>query len=420
MVARPRNWAGNIEFEARRLEEPDSLDRLREIVTGHDRVRVLGTGHSFNRIADTTGVLVSLRSLPRAADLDPARGTVRVDGGTRLDELCAFLRRHGLALPDLPSSPHFTVAGACATGTHGSAHATGTLASFVTSVELLTWDGSTVVLTHGDADFGGAVTSLGALGVVTALSLRPCSGFEVEQRVYEEVGWDVLTDRFTDVFTAAHAVSAFTDWSAPVRLWVKHRVGAPRDDLGWTGARAADAPRHPIAGMPAGNATEQLGTAGPWDERLPHFRAGSMPSAGAELQSEYFVPLAAAAPAVEALREAGAEISPMIQTAEIRVVAADDCWLSPSHGRDSVAFHFTWVPEPRAVASVIARVEEALAPFDPRPHWGKLSALPPEGLRASYEYWDDFRRLVDRLDPVGRFRNALIDHYFPAPSGPAR
>ncbi|MGK5499968.1 FAD-binding protein [Streptomyces sp. URMC 125] len=414
MAAQQTNWAGNVRFAARALHRPATPEQLREIVAGSDRVRVLGSGHSFNRIADTTGDLVSLDDLPRTAEVDSAAGTVRVGAATRFAELCPVLRRHGLALPNLPSTPHFTLAGAYATGTHGSGDTGGTLAAAVRSVELVTADGRETVLTRGDDDFEGAVVSLGSLGVVTALTVEACPAFEVEQHVHEGLPWEVLTERPQEVLEAAYSVSVFTDWADSVRVWVKRRAGDPLPDLAAAGARRADGPRHPIEGMPTGNATEQLGVPGPWDERLPHFRAGSMPSAGDELQSEYFVPRPAAGGAVAALRELGPLLAPVLQVSEIRTVAADPHWLSPAHGRDSVAFHFTWTSDSRAVAPVLLRVEEALAPFGARPHWGKLSSTDPRVLRASYRHWEDFRGLMRRYDPSGTFRNALVDHWFAA------
>ncbi len=408
------NWAGNVTFSAREYRRPASLAELREIVAGADRVRAVGAGHSFNEVADTAGVLIGLDRMPQVMEIDPAGRTARVGAGARLYEVCAALRVHGLALPNLPSTTHFTVAGACATGTHGSGGTLGTLAAAVRSIELVTADGGELTLSRGDDGFEGAVTSLGATGIATALTLDLCPGFELAQYVHDELAWATLTGRFDRVMAAAYSVSVFTDWDTRVRLWAKHRVDGPPLDLGWTGAVPADGPRHPIDGLPVGNATAQLGAAGPWDERLPHFRATATPSAGAELQSEFFVERADAAAAVEALRGLREPLSGVLRVSEIRTVAADPCWLSPSNGRDSAAFHFTWVPDTRAVLPVLARVESALAPFAPRPHWGKLTGLAPRAVRASYEHADRFAALLGRLDPAGAFRNAVVDRYFPA------
>ncbi|MEE1939684.1 FAD-binding protein [Streptomyces sp. TRM 70361] len=438
MAATLTNWAGNVEFTTRTLHRPASPGRLRDLVAdaaaAGGRLKVLGSGHSFNRIADTTGALLALDALPgaRTAEVDTASRTVRVGGATRFGELCPVLRRHGLALPNLPSTPHFTLAGAYATGTHGSGHTGGTLAAAVRSVELLTADGETVTVTRGTGgpggaapepsdEFFGSVVSLGALGVVTALTVEAVEAYEIEQYVYEGLPWPVLTEHAGRILGAAYSVSVFTDWSGPPRVWVKHRAGDPRPDLAWTGARPADGPRHPIEGMPVENATEQGGVPGPWDERLPHFRAGFVPSVGDELQSEYFVPAARAAESVAALRELGDLLAPVLQVSEIRTVAADPHWLSPAHGRDSVAFHFTWIPDTTAVGPVLLRIEEALAPFGVRPHWGKLSGTAPQALAAAYEHWTDFRTLLGRRDPAGVFRNALLDRWFPPePDGTGR
>lgn len=419
MAEKLTNWARNVEFQAvGGLRTPASAAELSELVAGagvrRERVRALGAGHSFSRIADTTGTLVSLSRMPRLAEVDTAARTVRAGAGMTLAQLSAALRPYGLALPNLPSTPHFTLAGTYATGTHGSGDRNGTLADAVRSVELIAADGESRTFDHGDPAFGGAVTSLGALGIATAFTLGLCPAFEVEQHVYEGLPWAALTEHVDDVLAAAYSVSVFTDWVGDaVRLWLKRRVDDPLPDLAWTGARPAAHPHHPIEGMPTANATEQLGVAGPWDERLPHFRSGFMPSSGAELQSEYLVPRADAAAALSALRALGPLLAPVLQVAEIRSVAADGQWLSPSHGRASVAFHFTWHPDPDAVAPVLVRMEEALAPFDARPHWGKLCSTAPEALRRSYARWDDFAALLHRHDPAGTFRNALVDRYFP-------
>lgn len=408
------NWARNVRFAARELVSPPSVEALQETVAAARRVRALGSGHSFNTIADTPGTLVRLDALPRIVEADPDARTARVSAGMTFADVSAELRPYGLALPNLPSTPHFTLAGAYATGTHGSGDANRTLAAAVSRAELVTADGELVTVGRDDASFDGIVTSLGALGVLTAVTLDLRPAFEVAQEVYEGLPWEALVERFGDVFGAAFSVSAFTtDWSGEPRLWVKRRTGDPAPDLTWTGARPADAPHHPIPGMPVANATAQLGEPGPWDERLPHFRSGFMPSVGEELQSEYFVARRDAGAAITALRGLASSIAPVLQVSEIRTVAADDCWLSPSHGRDSTVFHFTWLPDTEAVLPVLAAMEEALAPFDARPHWGKLSSTAPEALSASYAHWGDFRALLDRYDPRGKFRNALIDRWFP-------
>ncbi|MFH9037854.1 D-arabinono-1,4-lactone oxidase [Streptomyces sp. NPDC017966] len=406
------NWAGNITYAAKELHRPQSLHALQNLVAGSSRVRVLGSGHSFNEIVEPgeDGVLLSLDALPPEIDVDTTTRTVRVGGGVRYAELAREVHRHGLALANMASLPHISVAGSVATGTHGSGVGNGPLASSVRAVEIVVADGSKGRFTQGVANrFGGVVTSLGALGVVTALTLDLEPAFEVEQHVFTEMpleGLDQAT--FEAVMSAAYSVSLFTDWRAPGfrQVWLKRRTDQPLPDFPW--AAPATEKMHPVPGMPAVNCTEQFGVPGPWHERLPHFRAEFTPSSGAELQSEYLMPRESAVAALHALDGIRETVAPVLQTCEVRTVAADDQWLSPSYGRDTVAVHFTWIEDTRAVLPVVRRVEEALAPFDPRPHWGKVFTTPAAELRARYPRMDDFRNTVDDLDPRRKFTNAFV------------
>ncbi|MFJ2278725.1 D-arabinono-1,4-lactone oxidase [Streptomyces sp. NPDC087866] len=417
MTPAEKNWAGNITFGARRLCVPRSVRELRDTVAASAAVRPLGTRHSFNTIADTTGDHISLAGLPRVADIDVARRTLTLSAGLRYGEFAAELHERGFALANLGSLPHISAAGAVATGTHGSGVGNRSLAASVRTLSLVTADGGTRTLTRTDEDFAGAVVSLGALGVVTSLELDLVPAFDVRQWVYEDLPEATLTARFDEVMSAAYSVSVFTDWSpGPVgQVWLKQRVGgegAAGMPAEWLGARLADGPRHPVPGVPAVNCTEQRGVPGPWYQRLPHFRMEFTPSNGDELQSEYFVARADAVAAYEALARLRDRIAPVLQISEIRTVAADDLWLSPAHGRDSVAFHFTWVPDAAAVAPVVAGIEEALAPFGARPHWGKVFSTAPEVLRTLYPRYADFEALMIRYDPEGTFRNPFLDRCF--------
>ncbi|GAA1917235.1 alditol oxidase [Streptomyces durmitorensis] len=404
------NWAGNITFSARELHRPASQAALRTLVAGSRQVRVLGSGHSFNRIADVDGAwadtaLLSLAALEPSVDVDTTARTVRVSGGVRYAELARHVASHGLALPNMASLPHISVAGSVATGTHGSGNGNRSLAEAVRAVELMTADGETRVLSRGDDGFDGAVVSLGALGVVLALTLDLEPDFTVSQQVFGELPLSGLD--FDAVSAAAYSVSLFTDWRGPRfnQVWLKQR-GDAAAAFSW--ATPVSEPRHPVPGMPAVNCTEQLGVAGPWHERLPHFRAEFTPSSGAELQSEYLLPREHAIAALHALDGLRGEVAPVLQVCEVRTVAADTQWLSPAHGRDTVAFHFTWVPDAAAVLPVVALVEERLAPFAPRPHWGKVFAADPAELGNRYPHAADFATLAQRLDPQGKFRNAFV------------
>ncbi|MGX4689083.1 FAD-binding protein [Streptomyces sp. JNUCC 63] len=408
MTGTVTNWAGNITYTAKGVHRPDSVDALRALVADGAKVRALGSGHSFNEIADpgADGVLLSLEALPAEVEVDTAARTVRVGGGVRYAELARRVHAHGLALPNMASLPHISVAGSVATGTHGSGVSNGPLAAAVREVEIVTADGSTVAIGRGDTRFGGAVTSLGALGVVTALTLDLEPSYGVEQHLFTELPLDGMD--FETVVAAAYSVSLFTDWRDPGfrQVWLKRRTDQPLPAFPW--AVPAKVALHPVPGMPAENCTEQFGVPGPWHERLPHFRAEFTPSSGAELQSEYLMPRAYAPDVLHALDGIRRTIAPVLQTCEVRTVAADEQWLSPFYGRDTVAVHFTWVEDTAAVLPVVRRLEEALEPFGPRPHWGKVFTTPTAALRGRYPRLGDFHILARELDPTGKFTNAFL------------
>ncbi|MEV7996918.1 D-arabinono-1,4-lactone oxidase [Streptomyces sp. NPDC086077] len=408
MTGTVTNWAGNITYSAGELHRPPTLDALRSLVAGSPRVRVLGSGHSFNEIAEPglEGTLLSLDALPPAIEVDTTARSVRVSGGVRYAELARRVHAHGLALANMASLPHISVAGSVATGTHGSGVGNAPLAAAVREVELVTGDGGTVRIGRGEERFAGAVTSLGALGVVTALTLDLEPAFEVEQHLFTELPLEGLD--FETVMAVGYSVSLFTDWREPGfrQVWVKRRTDQALPGFPW--AAPATRALHPVPGMPAVNCTEQFGVPGPWHERLPHFRAEFTPSSGAELQSEYLMPRASAPGALRALDAIRTVIAPVLQTCEVRTVAADEQWLSPAYGRDSVAVHFTWVADTAAVLPVVRRVEEALEAFDARPHWGKVFAMPGAVLRERFPELPRFRALVEDLDPAGKFSNAFV------------
>jgi xylitol oxidase len=408
------NWAGNVTFGTGTLHQPRSLEQLRALVVGNDRVRVLGTGHSFNRIADCAagGVLVSLGRLSPAVDIDRAAATVTVAAGLRYGELAAALEPAGLALANLGSLPHISVAGACATGTHGSGDGNRVLADAVVAFTLLTADGSLVRLDRAHPDFAGAVIGLGSLGVVTEVTLRLVEGYQIYQYVYEDLALDALTRNFDAILGAGYSVSLFTRWQdgRVDQVWVKSTVARePGEPL--FGAVPAGAARHPVTHGDPGSATEQGGVPGPWHQRLPHFRMEFTPSSGEELQSEYFVGRQHAVAAIEVVRAMAALLDPVLQIGEIRTVAADELWLSPSYRTDRVALHFTWIADQARVEPVLRELEARLAGFDAIPHWGKLFCIEPARLAALHPRLADFAALARRYDPAGKFANDWTRRY---------
>lgn len=402
------NWAGTYRYRARRWHRPASVEQLQEIVARAADVRVLGSRHSFTAIADADE-LISLEELPAPVTVDRDAGTVSLGGGTTYGELVRRLADEGLALANLASLPHISVAGAVATATHGSGVRNGNLATAVAALEIVTSSGELVTAARGDADFDGQVVGLGALGVVTRITLDVEPAFEVRQHVFEGLSWSALTEHFDEIVCAGYSVSVFSRrLDAVDMVWVKSRLdeAAP---AGLLDARPAIHDRNPIVGEDPAACTPQLGRPGPWHDRLPHFRMGFTPSAGVEIQSEYLLPRAHAVAAIEALRSLADRIGPLLLVCEIRTVAADDLWMSTSYGRDSVAVHFTWRRLPEDVAAVLVHVENAFAPFGARPHWGKVFLADAPSIAPRYERHADFVRLVERIDPRGAFRNAWLE-----------
>lgn len=409
MRERLTNWAGNVTFSTETVHRPTSVTEVREIVAAAGKLRVLGSGHSFNRLADTDGALLSLAGLPRVLEIAPDRTSVRVDGGMRYGDLVGPLADAGLAVHNMASLPHISIAGAVATATHGSGMRNRNLAAAVSGLEIVRADGELVTLTRDDAELAGAVVGLGALGVVTALTLDVSPAFELRQYVYDNLPAAALYEALDDILADGYSVSLFTGWTGNGAdlVWLKRHDPMPAGD--YHGATPADGPRHPVPGMPAENCTEQGGVPGPWHARLPHFRMEFTPSSGEEIQSEWHVPRYHARDAIAAVDGLRERVAAVLQVCELRTIAADDLWLSPNYRRDSLALHFTWIADTDAVLPVVADLEKALAPFTARPHWGKVFTTEPGELRDAYPRFDDFARLTRRFDPDGTFRNPWLD-----------
>jgi alditol oxidase len=407
------NWAGNYTYSAQRLHRPRTLEQVREIVAAAPQIRVLGSRHSFSGIADAPE-LVTLDGLTPNVTVDHQARTVSLAGSVRYGELAEVLNAEGLALGNLASLPHISVAGAVATATHGSGDGNGNLATAVAALELVTSSGDVLVARRGDPDFDGMVVSLGALGAVTRITLDVEPAYQVSQRVFEGLTWDALFEHFDDITSSGYSVSVFTRWGETTeQVWVKIRVTDAPEQPGTElfGAWAATTERHPILGMDPVNATKQLGVPGAWSDRLPHFRMGFTPSAGDEIQSEYIVARRHAFAAIEAIHSLAGAVRPLLQISEIRTIAADELWLSPQYRQDAIAIHFTWKRDDDGVRRVLADVEAALAPFAARPHWGKMFLAESDVTSGLYERLPDFSRLVERLDPRGAFRNEWLDRH---------
>jgi xylitol oxidase len=413
VTRRQTNWAGSVTFQAEKVQLPSSLAELQSLVARSSKVRTLGSGHSFNDIADTPHTLVSLAGMPPVFEIDADARTVTVDASLRYAEVGRRLHERGYALGNLASLPHISVAGSIATATHGSGDTNGNLSTAVSALEIVTAEGDVVSLGRDRDAFRGAVVGLGALGVVVTVTLDIVPDFTMRQNVYEGLPFATLDEHFDDIVSSAYSVSLFTSWAGPVvdQVWIKRRAdqaGESPVHESWFEARPADGPRHPVPGISAAPCTEQLGVPGPWHERLPHFRPDFTPSSGVELQSEYLVPRRHAVEALRAVDKVRDQVAPVLQISEIRTIAADELWMSTAYGRDSVGIHFTWVKDMDAVLPVLAVLDECLAPYDARPHWGKLFTTAPEVLRARYPRLADFHALVRDYDPAGKFTNEFL------------
>jgi xylitol oxidase len=401
------NWAGNIRYSSASWHQPKHWDEIPSIVRNANQLRVVGSRHSFSDLADSPDSILCLDDLPKNFVIDADRAQVEVSGNVRYGDLCPSLHSAGFALPNLASLPHLSVAGATATGTHGSGVNLRCLSDSVHKVEFIVGDGSVRRIQRGDPDFEGAVVHLGCLGVVSRLWLDLIPAFEVCQWVFHGPSWERLRSELPDLMSKSRSVSLFTGWQDEGidQVWMKGiEAGRPEVNLD-----SFDTAVHPIASADPVRCTEQLGVAGPWFERLPHFKLAYTPSFGEELQSEYFVGREDAVAAIEVLLGIRDRLRPLVLVSEIRSVAADHFWLSPAFGRDSIAFHFTWKPDQAAVDEVLEIVEDALAPFGPRPHWGKRFRQTAARLETVVPRLVNFRELVGRWDSAGKFLNPYTD-----------
>jgi len=408
------NWAGNLRYSTGNVHYPNTIGEVQDVIKKSQKLTALGSRHSFNTIADNTENQVSLSHFNKVVSLDKLAGTVTVESGMKYGELAPYLHENGFALHNLASLPHISIAGAVATATHGSGIKNGNLSTAVLGIEFINAAGELVNLTKkNDGDkFNGAVVALGAFGVVTKLTLELQPTFNMKQVVYRNLAMSELEKNFNEIMGSGYSVSLFTDWKNKNinEVWVKSKVenenDAARPEL--FGAKLSQQNLHPIETESAENCTDQMGVPGPWYERMPHFKMGFKPSAGKELQAEYFVPIEHAYEAMMVFEKLTEKITPHLFISEIRAIAADDFWMSPCHKKTCVALHTTWKQEVEAIMQLLPMLEEQLAPFEARPHWAKLFTMSPSVLRSRYEKLNDFKQLVSQYDPNGKFRNEFL------------
>lgn len=412
---RLQNWAGNVTYSTGNVQYPKSVAEVQAIVKKHPKLKTLGTRHCFNTIADSKDDLLSTRDLNKVVSIDRKGKTVIVEAGIKYGELAPYLHQQGFALHNLASLPHISVGGSITTATHGSGVKNGNLASSVSGLEMVIADGSVVNFSkHADANrLNSVVVGLGALGVITKVTLDIIPTFMVRQRVFTNMPLAQVKQNFEKIISAGYSVSLFTDWQNDMvsEVWIKSRVDTEKDhtEPEFYGAKAATKNLHPVIAQAAEKCTDQMGVPGVWYERLPHFKMGFTPSTGKELQSEFFVPINHAVEAISAIARLGKQIGPHLFITEIRTIAADNLWMSPCHNQTSVTIHFTWKPETDAVMKLLPLIEKELAPFNVRPHWGKIFTIAPKVLASRYEKLTEFKKVIALYDPKGKFRNAFLD-----------
>lgn len=410
-----KNWAGNLEYSTNKIDYPKSVEEIQQLVKKYNKLKVLGTKHCFNTIADSKYNFISLKDMNKVVTLDASAKTVTVEGGMKYGELCPWLNNKGFALPNLASLPHISIAGAITTATHGSGVKNGNLSTAVAALEIVTADGSVIHFSNKNGEkFYAAVVGLGAVGVITKVTLNIQPAFMMRQYVYTRMPLFQVKEHFDEIVSSAYSVSLFTDWQNESinEVWIKSRV----DDIAnseaksdFFGAMPATKNLHPIIELSADNCTEQMGVPGAWYERLPHFKMGFTPSSGKELQAEYFVPQHNAMDAILAVQRMGKQIGPHLFISEIRTINEDNLWMSPCYKQQSVTIHFTWKQEWEAVSKLLPVIEKELAPYNAKPHWGKLFTMPPAKLLYYYEKVNEFKKMVAQLDPHGKFRNEFLE-----------
>jgi FAD-linked oxidoreductase len=421
-----RNWTGDQVCAPAAVEHPAGAEEvaaaLKRAAERDWTVRVAGAGHSFTDAVLTDGLLLSLDRMDRVLDVDRSSGLVRVEAGITLHRLNEILAANGLAFPNLGDIDVQSIAGATATGTHGTGARLPNLSAALVSIELVLADGSRLeVSEESDADtWRAARIGIGSLGVVTAVTVRTVPAFTLRgidgPRPLDEVldNLDELADSndHFEFFTFPHSPLALTRTNNRVDEVPRprSRVKAWANDIVLTNY-AYDVfcrlGRRFPARIPTFNRlVSRLAGKSVRVDRTDRIFAS--PRLVRFTEMEYAIPHAHAADAVRAVRalveQRGFAVSFPL---EVRFVAPDDALLSPAFERETcyVAVHvyrgMEWEPYFRAV-------EQIMDGFGGRPHWGKRHFQTAETLRRRYPAWDRFAAVRARLDPGGRFLNAYV------------
>lgn len=399
-----KNWGGNLDYGTDEIAAPESVAELAELVR-KNRIRPIGTRHSFSNLVPGDGILVSAAGLAFEPEIDRSSGTVTVAAAARYGELAIFLEQNQLALKNMGSLPHISIAGACATGTHGSGDQNQILSSSVRAFSFISATGKLISYRRGDENFEALRLGLGAYGLWVSVTLDVVPSYSIRQDVYRDIPWENLYQDLTSITSAGYSVSLFTKWGSETidQTWVKSLVTADSTTKPLWGVMPQTQSLAELAPGVGDNLTEQGGVSGPWLDRLPHFRLDKTPSAGNEIQTEYFINREHAVAAIHAVHEVADQVNQPLIISEIRTIARDDAWLSPMNRGDQVALHFTFENNLPAVMPVVNLLERVLAPFAPIPHWGKLHGVSAKELGLVHPHLARAKAVFDELDPEGKF-----------------
>jgi xylitol oxidase len=408
-VAVLRNWGGNLEYQTSEILAPANIESLAQNIKS-GKVRPIGTRHSFSKVAIGEGKLVSSSGLAFAPMLDAENSTVTVSAATRYGDLASFLEENNLALVNMGSLPHISIAGAAATATHGSGIKNQILSASLREYSFLDARGKLVTYRLGDENFEACRVGLGAYGLWVSVTLAVVPSYQMRQDIFLNVPWDEFYQDPIGITGAGYSVSLFTKWAQSNidQIWVKSKISDGNVPTEIGGINPETKSLLELAPGVGDNLTEQGGVPGPWLNRLPHFRLDAEPSAGDEIQTEYFVLSEQAVGAIKALQKIGDQINQTLIISEIRTIAKDDAWLSPMYRGDSVALHFTWINDSQKVDKAVSLVEKALEPFDPIPHWGKVHHLAADRLAKLHPKLESARQVFDALDPEGVFSSDYL------------
>jgi L-gulono-1,4-lactone dehydrogenase len=425
-----QSWSGLATADPTQVMAPRDATEVADAVVAarsHGmRVKMVGAGHSFTDIAVTDGLLLEPHRLVGISAVDREAMTVTVLAGTPLHVLNERLHGLGLALHNLGDIDRQTVAGAIATGTHGTGGRWASLSAQVAGLDLVTADGALVRArpdgTVAEAElFGAARVGLGALGIVTAVTFCVEPAFELEA-VEVPMGWDEVVDRFEELTGDNHHFEAY--WFPHTdRMLTKrnNRTVDPRAPLSRVRSYVDDellsntvfglvnriGNRAPRAIGRLNRISARALTARTYSDASHRVFTSSRRVVFKEM--EYAVPRAAGMQALAEVRalveRSGWRISFPV---EVRHAPSDDCWLSTAYDRDSVylAFH---VNAQTDHTDYFAGVERVLAAYDGRPHWGKLHTRSAADLAPAYPRFADFLAVRDRVDPDRLFANAYLD-----------